>query len=322
MGLFARTVTLKGLGSVVGVGVSTAGTAPSGISADLDGLECQRRAMKIEDSVPAGMLIDHMPYRGQNLVIPLTRLYTPSLGARRAQSPMPLSVAPSVSIPSGTYRPDFKEGTWYSGMQLYCAAIKLFDPSTTKYKPGCPHCTEEDCPEGGAGGMSVGWAFFFTFVGIFIVPCGGAVAYYIMQHGCSKDCLSNGLQETSYLCYRCFSKCREFGMKCCGSRWERSYGSLSGDPSDGMPAQGCCQGFDWRSYIPGMKGSALQDQYSDLQTGGELNTMSTSDPSSSINDYAPASDYAPAMTRDSRVEVTPLSPRAVEVTEVKEDSSL
>merc|ERR1712146_185391 len=71
--------------------------------------------MKIEDSVPAGMLIDHMPYRGQNLVIPLTRLYTPSLGARRAQSPMPLSVAPSVSIPSGTYRPDFKEGTCTQG---------------------------------------------------------------------------------------------------------------------------------------------------------------------------------------------------------------
>jgi len=309
--LFARTVSLRKLGTVVGVGVDGAGTAPSGISADLDGLECQRRAMKIEDSVPESMLIDHMPYKGQNLVIPLTRLYTPSEGdfSRRGfkwGSTMPVTVAPSVTIPAGTFRPDFKEGAWYSGMQLYCASIKLFAESTSKYKPGCPHCTEEEC----GGGFSVGWAFLFVFVGVLLLPCVGGVAYFIMQHGCSKECLSAGVSESSMMCYRCFSKVKELCHRCCGSRWERSYGSLSGDPSDGMPAQGCCQGFDWRSYVPGMKASALQDQYSDLQTGGETSSLPTSDPSSSMN------EYAPAMTHDSRrVEVTPLSPRAVEVTE-------
>merc|ERR1712194_393405 len=190
-------------------------------------------------------------------------------------------------------RPDFKEGKWYSGMDLYCASIAGFDDKTATFKPGCPHCTEE------CSGMSAGWAFFWIFFGIILD---------FMKHGCSKDSVLG-----------VFSSSKEFCMNLCGSRWERSYGSLSGDPSDGMPAQGCCQGFDWRSYVPGMKGSALEDQYSGLQPQGEMTSSIAGHhdlAESNVSDYAVAAfdrddrdpyKAAPAFVVDSssRVEIGP-----------------
>jgi hypothetical protein len=271
--LFAKLAELDDFGTVIGVGISTFGATASGISADLDGLECQRRAMKIEDSVPAEMLINHMPLIGQNLVIPLTRLV------------IPVELVVTTTIPAGTARPDFKEGAWYSGLQLYSAATNLFDRGTGEYNPGCSPCSDD--------GFSTGWAFFFIFLGLLLLPCIGGLGYIVKQNGCN-------LGEYSMMCYRACGKCKECCMSCVGSRWERSYGSLSGDPSDGMPSQSCCAGFDWRSYIPGMKGSALQEQYSDL------NTTAETIPSSSIN------EYSPAMTVESRVEVAPLSPAETE----------
>lgn len=190
-----------------------------------------------------------MPSEGQNLVFPITRLHR--FSSRRTGAPAALLPvgAPTKTLPAGTYRPDFTEGKWYSGMKLYCAAIDTFDASTAKYMPGCPRCNES-C----SSGMSAGWAFFWILFGMLLVPCIGGLVYYFSQRGCSAEsCL--GLPM----------KIKECCMGLCGSRWERSYGSLSGDPADGMPSRGCCHGWDWRSYVPGMKGSALQEQYSGLQ---------------------------------------------------------
>jgi len=291
--LFARMAQQAEFGVVIGVGTETVGTAPAGISTDLDGLYCQWLGMKLQDG-----MISPMPNDGQNLVFPLTRLHKFKKLDDRRSNTMDSIMKPDRILSAGTYRPDFVEGKWYSGMELYCDAIATFNPSTSEFKAGCPHCTEE-C----SGGMSAGWAFFWILFGIVLVPLCGGIIFYFSKHGCSADSVLG-------IC----SSCKEFCMNLCGSRWERSYGSLSGDPSEGMPSVGCCQGFDWRSYVPGMKGSALEDQYSGLQPEGEMTSSAAGHSEvveSNVNDYAASAfdpdpyKAAPAFVVDSssRVEI-------------------
>eukprot|EP00656_Telonema_subtile_P047300 TRINITY_DN5423_c0_g1_i1.p1 TRINITY_DN5423_c0_g1~~TRINITY_DN5423_c0_g1_i1.p1 ORF type:complete len:1486 (-),score=315.18 TRINITY_DN5423_c0_g1_i1:114-4571(-) len=275
--LFARMAVQDGFGEVVAVGTGTVGTAPSGISMDLDGLYCQWKAMNMFDA----SRVPPMPYAGQNLVFPFTRLHS-FTNTRREDSTtvMPADVKPTFTLEPGTLRSDARQGTWYSGMAVYCAAIQKFDSSTEQSAPGCSNCNK-DCD----GGMSAGWAFFWIFFGILLVPCIGALVYYFSRHGCS----------VASVCGLCVAV-KELAMRTCGSRWERSYGSLSGDPADGMPSQGCSQGFDWRSYVPGMKSSALEEQYGEMNSNPAHSNIAESDV---------WSDHAPAFTNDtsSRVEV-------------------
>lgn len=206
-------------------------------------------------------MVDLMPSRGQNLVIPVTNLYHPT--SRRAMSLMDDNLKPTTTLALDIPRADYTEGKWYSSMALYCKAVEQFHADTSDYRPGCPHCTTTDEPcstDGSDSSMSAGWAFFWIFFGMLLVPCIGGITYYFLKKGCNSE-------SVMALPYKTKEMCMHY---CCGSRWERSYGSLSGDPADGMSRGGCCQSFDWRSYVPGMKGSALQDQYSDLQGGTSL----------------------------------------------------
>jgi hypothetical protein len=270
--VFARLASLKGFGTIVGVGTNTVGTAPAGISGDIDGLVCQQKGMKLdEDNIPPSQLLIPMPAEGQNLVIPMTRMYSsgsdPNPGLVRQQYPVSYPVKPDILLPPGVPRADFAEGFWYSGMSLYCAAIDKFDPSTAKYGPGCGDCDSQ---------CSRGMIFLYILIGVLLVPLIGAIAYYFHQNGCSADSWLGLFGAIAGCMFSACDTIKELCRRVCGSRWERSYGSLSGEAVDGMPQQRTrCRDCDWRSWVPGMKGSALEEQYSDMNAGDEMNSLPT-----------------------------------------------